>query len=228
MRAPRPRALPLGRGRAAARGRHLRAARRSSRSIAPATSRRRCSVRSCTSCAGGPTRSMRLLDDIAGNGYGAHARHSFAHRHDRRADRGAASARQCLRQPQHDRRRGRHAAVRRHRPFRHRPEGRRPELSARASRPSRWSPSTPRPPAATRACWRRRSDYLGDGSLLSSPRRRGPITTEALVAEGRAISLGCGVRSPLARGRQQQLLPTPSRRRSPHPASALASRRSRA
>ena len=55
-----------------------------------------------------------LLDDIAGNGYaltlGIHSRIDD----DRREDRRAACARQRLRQPQHDRRRGRHAAVRRH------------------------------------------------------------------------------------------------------------------
>ena len=32
--------------------------------------RRKCSARSCTSCAGAPTSSIALLDDIAGNGYG--------------------------------------------------------------------------------------------------------------------------------------------------------------
>ncbi len=65
-----PRAVPLGR-----RSRRCPRAgptcrRRSSRSTAPATSGRKCSGRSCTSCAGGPSELERLLDDIAGNGYG--------------------------------------------------------------------------------------------------------------------------------------------------------------
>ena len=58
----------------------------------------------------------------------AGARHSFPDRQRRRAHRGAAAARQCLRQSQHDRRGGRHAAVRRHRTVRHRPQGRRTKL----------------------------------------------------------------------------------------------------
>ena len=71
-----------------------------------------------------------LLDDIAGNGtaltLGIHSRiDSTVDAHRR-----AACERQRLRQPQHDRRRGRHPAVRRHRPVGHRAEGRRPELSA--------------------------------------------------------------------------------------------------
>ena len=70
-----------------------------------------------------------LLDDIAGNGtaltLGIHSRIEL----DRRAHRRPARQRQRLRQSQHDRRRGRHPAVRRHPPVGHRAEGRRPELS---------------------------------------------------------------------------------------------------
>ena len=70
-----------------------------------------------------------LLDDIAANGtaltLGIHSRIDVT------VERIAArlAARQCLRQSQHDRRRGRHPAVRRHGPVRHRTEGRRAELS---------------------------------------------------------------------------------------------------
>ena len=59
-----------------------------------------------------------------------HAGDPLAHRRHRRTNRGAACARQRLRQPQHDRRRGGDATVRRHRPLGHGAEGRRPELSA--------------------------------------------------------------------------------------------------
>ena len=59
----------------------------------------------------------------------ADARHSFAHRrHGRGGDR-PAGGRQHLRQPQHDRRRGRRAAVRRPWPVGHRSQGRRAALS---------------------------------------------------------------------------------------------------
>ena len=63
------RALPLGRDQRC-RPPAPMSRRPSSRSTARATSRKRCSARSCTSCAGGPTSSIGLLDDIAGNGYG--------------------------------------------------------------------------------------------------------------------------------------------------------------
>ena len=68
-----------------------------------------------------------LLDDIATNytalTLGVHSRI------DSTIERVArASARQCLCQSQHDRRRGRHPAVRRHFVIRHRAEGRGPEL----------------------------------------------------------------------------------------------------
>ncbi len=59
----------------------------------------------------------------------AHARHPFPHRRHGRSHRCATRQWQRLRQPQHDRGCGRHAAVRRHRAVRHRPEGGRPELS---------------------------------------------------------------------------------------------------
>ena len=55
-------------------------------------------------------------------------RRPFAHRRNRGARGGAALRRQRLREPQHDRRRRRRAALRRSRPFGHRPEGRRPAL----------------------------------------------------------------------------------------------------
>ena len=109
-----------------------------------------------------------LLDDDRRQRLRPHARHSLAHRRHGRADRRAARQRQCLRQPQHDRRGGRHPAVRRHRPLRHRPEGRRPELSRAASPPSRWSRSTPRPPAATRACWRRRKSRTRPSAIIAT------------------------------------------------------------
>ena len=72
----------------------------------------------------------RLLDDIAANGYGLtlgiHSRIDETAEHIVRA----ARQRQCLCEPQHDRRRGRHAAVRRQRPFGHRAESGRAELPA--------------------------------------------------------------------------------------------------
>ncbi len=60
----------------------------------------------------------------------AHARRPFPHRFHHRPYRGASGQRQCLRQSQHDRRRSRHAAVRRYPLVRHRPQGRRAELFA--------------------------------------------------------------------------------------------------
>ncbi len=80
----------------------------------------------------------RLLDDIAGNGtaltLGIHSRI------DATVERIAARLpqRQCLRQPQHDRRGGRLAAVRRQRPVRHRAEGRRARTICAVSRSNRW------------------------------------------------------------------------------------------
>ena len=71
-----------------------------------------------------------LIDDIAANGYGLTLGIHSRIDDDRGACRGAARQRQRLRQPQHDRRRGRHAAVRRQRSLRYRPESRRPELPA--------------------------------------------------------------------------------------------------
>ena len=104
--------------------------RRSSRSIAPATSQEEVF---------GPILHVvrwradaldALLDDIAANGYGLtlgiHSRIDATVEHIV----ARLAQRQRLRQPQHDRRGGRHPAVRRHRPFRHRPEGGRAELSA--------------------------------------------------------------------------------------------------
>ena len=70
----------------------------------------------------------------------------------------AASGRQHLCQPQHDRRRGRRAAVRRPRPVRHRPQGRRPALSGALCHRADGDRSTPRPPAAMPRCCRIRSE----------------------------------------------------------------------
>ncbi len=118
--------LPLGRGTRAAAARALRAAdddrarprRRSAgggvwpRAACGALARRR---------------ARQLLDDVAGNGTGSPRHHtridSVAETHR------AACQRQRLRQPQHDRRGGRHPAVRRRGPVGHRPEGGRAELS---------------------------------------------------------------------------------------------------
>ena len=58
-------------------------------------------------------------------------RHPHPHRGDGREHHRPASGRQCLCQPQHHRRRRRHPALRRLRPLRHRPQGRRPGLSPR-------------------------------------------------------------------------------------------------
>ena len=72
----------------------------------------------------------RLLDDIAASGYGLTL--GVQSRIDATVRRVAArlDGRQRLRQPQHDRGGGRHPAVRRLRPVRHRTQGRRPELPA--------------------------------------------------------------------------------------------------
>ena len=89
-----------------------------------------------------------LLDDIAAQRHRADARHPFAHRPHRRAHRRAACRRQYLRQSQHDRRGGRHAAVRRHAACpapAPRPAAR---IICAALPPSRSSRSTPPPPAA--------------------------------------------------------------------------------
>ena len=67
----------------------------------------------------------RLIADLAGNGtaltLGIHSRIDLP----RRAHRRAPAERQCLRQPQHDRRRGRQPTLWRQWTFRHRAEGRR-------------------------------------------------------------------------------------------------------
>ena len=68
-----------------------------------------------------------------------HPRHPFAHRRHRRAHRRAARQRQCLRQPQHDRRGGRHAAVRRQRPVGHRARKPAARTICVVSPRSRWS-----------------------------------------------------------------------------------------
>ena len=55
---------------AAAGGRHLCAADDRRARTRRAISKRKCSGRFCTSCAGAPTELDALLDDIAANGYG--------------------------------------------------------------------------------------------------------------------------------------------------------------
>ncbi len=98
-----------------------------------------------------------LLDEIAANGtaltLGIHSRIDLT------VERIAArlAARQCLRQPQHDRRRGRHPAVRRHVIVGHRPQGRRAELSAPLRHRAGGDRSTPPRPAAMPAFWPRTS-----------------------------------------------------------------------
>ena len=122
----------------------------SRRSSLPAARRRRASSsRRISSSSTAPTRSTKevfgpilhvvrwqadRLDDVI-DWIGAHRlrpdlRHPHARRRARRAHRPRAAGRQRLREPQHDRRDRRLAAFRRHGAFRHRPEGRRPELSA--------------------------------------------------------------------------------------------------
>ena len=90
-----------------------------------------------------------LLDDIAANGtaltLGVHSRIDLHHRAHHRA----AAARQRLRQSQHDRRRGRHPAVRRHAVCPAPDPRRAGRIICAASRPSRSSPSIPRQSAAT-------------------------------------------------------------------------------
>ena len=146
------RALPLGRRAALPATRHL--------SCAPAIialdrarDLTRGGVRPGAACGALARRRARSRCSTTSprNGYGLTL--GIHSRIDATAERIAArlAARQCLRQPQHDRRGGRHPAVRRQRAFRHRPEGGRPELSCGASRSSRSSRSTPRPPAATPA-----------------------------------------------------------------------------
>ena len=124
----RPGALPP-RPAGAARGRYLRrpghhrtrlSARTAARGVRTRLARRALARR----------RTRRAPRRHCGERHRAHARRPFAHRQHRRARRRAATARQCLRQPQHDRRRHRHPAVRRHPALRHRAEGRRSELSA--------------------------------------------------------------------------------------------------
>ena len=72
----------------------------------------------------------QVVDAINGTGYGLTLGvHSRIDQTIERVLR-AGARRQHLRQPQHDRRRGRRAAVRRRAPLGHRPQGRRPALSA--------------------------------------------------------------------------------------------------
>ncbi len=61
---------------------------------------------------------------------------AHAHRRDLAARRGQGPSGQCLRQPQPDRRAGRHPALRRHGPVGDRPQGRRAALSAPLHRPA--------------------------------------------------------------------------------------------
>ena len=72
----------------------------------------------------------RLLDDIAGEQLRADPRRSLAHRHDGPSCHRADAARQRLCEPQHHRRGGRDAAIRRLGPVRDRPQGGRAQLLA--------------------------------------------------------------------------------------------------
>ncbi len=108
----------------------------------------KCSARSCTSSPSPATAWTRCSRRSARTGYGLTL--GIHSRIDGRAEYivEPAARRQRLCQPQHDRRGGRRAALRRRGPLRHRAQGRRPALPATASRPSarfRW---TRRPPAA--------------------------------------------------------------------------------
>ena len=117
----RDRALPLGRHLRCADHRRARPRRRPQRrGVRPGPARRALARR----CARGGARRDRR------ERVRAHPRRPLAHRLDRAAGPRALAARQRVRQPQHHRRGGRHAAVRRHRPLRHRPEGRRAKLFA--------------------------------------------------------------------------------------------------
>jgi hypothetical protein len=91
--------------------------------------RRRCSARCCTSCAGRQRRRRRAGRADQRARLRPHAGRPDAHRQPRRRI-ASGARRQRLRQPQHDRRGGRRAALRRRGPVGHRPEGRRPALPA--------------------------------------------------------------------------------------------------
>ncbi len=99
--------------------------------------RPRSSARCCTSCAGRATAAgrdrRRSTRSATASPWASRPASTAARR--RLAARGAR--RQRLRQPQHDRRGGGRAAVRRRGPVRHRPEGGRPALPATASARSR-------------------------------------------------------------------------------------------
>ena len=120
-------ALPLGGDCAGAR--HVRHAGDHRTRSRRRTERR--SVRPCPArCSLAGRRDRSIARRPRRQRHRAHPRHSFAYRCDDCAHRRAARQRQCLRQPQHDRRGGRQPAVRRQRLVRHRAEGRRPELCA--------------------------------------------------------------------------------------------------
>jgi hypothetical protein len=69
---------------------------------------------------------LAVIDAHQRAGLRPDAGHPDAHRQPRRGHGCTRARRQYLRQPQHDRRGGRRAAVRRRRPVGHRPQGRRP------------------------------------------------------------------------------------------------------
>ena len=137
--------------RAAGAGTYVRARHHRARPRARADARK-CSARCCTWCAGAPASSTRCSTTSPATAtaltLGIHSRI------DATVARIAArlAQRQCLRQPQHDRRRGRHAsrsaAAACPAPGRRRAA----RIICAASRWSRWSRSTPRPPAATPRC----------------------------------------------------------------------------
>ena len=120
----------------ATRARHLRRAARGRRSSRSTCSSAKCSARSCTCCRTAPATSRALVDAINATGLRADVRHPQPHRQHRAARGVARHGRQRLREPQHDRRGRRHAAVRRLRPVGHRarrPAGRTTCTASRTS-----------------------------------------------------------------------------------------------
>ncbi|MCK7474774.1 MAG: aldehyde dehydrogenase family protein [Rhodopseudomonas palustris] len=97
--------------------------------------------------------------------------------------RARCARRQRLRQPQHDRRRGRRAAVRRRGPVRHRPEGRRAALPAALLRRADADHQHRGHRAATPPCSRLRSDGAVSSSLRSERPHEVPIPVIASAAK---------------------------------------------
>ena len=105
-------------------------------------------------------RARRAPRRDRGERHRADARRPFAHRSHRRAHRRPPCARQRLRQSQHDRRGGRHAAFRRLGIVRYRTQGGRAELPPPLRASNRLLPLTPRRQAAMPVFWRRTSSRL--------------------------------------------------------------------